>query len=143
MDPFLLLSTAMFFFGSSFFALFFCHFAYTTPSVVVLALPVRYTVLPRSRVISTPALLVVIVCVPTLSAPALLLSVFLLSVCLSVCTHRFISTNPSCYRVLLPSYSVCESIIVYSYITMRSRNVNVVKKKKAFKGKRLLLQRRN
>jgi hypothetical protein len=127
--PFLIFLPSLlpcFFLGSVFLArTLLMPFAYTTP--VPSSSPCLFAALPRSRVISA---LVVIICVPTLSAPALLLSVFLSSACLPVCLlYAFIHIyKPIMLSRHLPSYSVCKSIIVYSYITMRSRNVNVEKR---------------
>lgn len=116
--PFFALSAAMFFLH----ARFFCHLHTLHPRPVVFALPARCTasfsryICPRSYHLCSNAL-----CSCSLSFCCLSVG---LSVC---CTHLFTSTNIMLSRHL-PSYSVCKSIIVYSYITMRSRNVNVEKR---------------
>lgn len=120
--------------------LFFYHFAfkvtlrtYTPPPTPALSspLPLRCTAPFLVLALYLPSQLLFYV--PTLSAPALCLSVVsvchaLLPIVVDVISLS-VSTEPLGYRyrshLSLLSYSVCcKSIIVYSYITMRSQNVS-------------------
>src|SRR6266852_9348655 len=81
------------------------------PDVLYTPPPSRH-LLPHAFSLYCLVIPVAITCVPTLSAPVTL--------CLSV-----VCLNQSCYPVICCLIRLCKSIVVYSYITMRSRNVSV------------------
>jgi hypothetical protein len=111
------------------------------PRVVFTFASSLHCLVPRSCVISTLAVIILCsnaLCSCSLSVCCVCLSrIAFNSRCyISICIHRIIGLSLSIASSLL-SYSVCcKSIIVYSYITMRSQNVSSTKAP-------LLLQRKD